>query len=177
MTSTKNNLRWINRRGVKILYRHPLKSGIFATALLVLSVLMLGSSKGELKLEKSQIFLEALGYITVYNAISVFIGAIAVMTMAKTLTTNAKRIRPTWKNPPRYCLDLLLPPDEAEHRVAVLKIAFARWRKIHSLNRARWIYITQCGGIIVSFWTNWAMKKIGLLKIIDRIFDAIGKFR
>jgi hypothetical protein len=62
-------------------------------------------------------------------------------------------------------VDLLLPPDRAEDVLYNLLARYEYWLEKHGARWARIIFFTQSALAIGMFWTDWAMKRLKLLKM------------
>jgi hypothetical protein len=86
-------------------------------------------------------------------------GALLVLTILKIARSNA--FHPT---PKGFLIDLLLPPDRADDVLFNLLGRYDYWVDKHGRTRADIIFFTQSIGCILSFWTDWVLKR---LKLID----------
>jgi hypothetical protein len=69
------------------------------------------------------------------------------------------------RHAPRGLLvDLFMPPDRAEDALYNLLGRYDYWVEVHGVRWARIIFYLQSAGSIVTFWTDWAMKRLKLLK-------------
>jgi hypothetical protein len=61
-------------------------------------------------------------------------------------------------------IDLCLPPDRADDVIYNLLSRYDHWVEKHGPRWARVIFFSQSAGSIVTFWTDWLMKRLKLLK-------------
>jgi len=66
--------------------------------------------------------------------------------------------------PPRgFWTDLLLPPERADDILYNLLGRCDYWVQKHGAVKARLIFATQSFGCILSFWTDWLLRRVRLL--------------
>ena len=63
-------------------------------------------------------------------------------------------------------IDMLMPPDRAEDIVYNLLGRYYHWVEKHGPRLARTIFYMQSAGAIFSFWTDWTLKRVKLLKML-----------
>jgi hypothetical protein len=63
-------------------------------------------------------------------------------------------------------VDMLMPPDRAEDVLHNLLGRYDYWVEKHGARWARVIFFAQSAGSILTFWTDWAMKRLKLLKML-----------
>lgn len=69
-------------------------------------------------------------------------------------------------NAPRGLLiDLFMPPDRAEDVVYNLLARYEYWVEKHGVRLARLVFFTQSVGSVVTFWCDWLLKRLKLLKM------------
>jgi len=62
-------------------------------------------------------------------------------------------------------VDLLMPPDRADDVLYNLLARYDHWVEKHGLRWARIIFFTQSVFAIGMFWSDWALKRLKLLKM------------
>jgi hypothetical protein len=86
---------------------------------------------------------------------------------AADVLTKWLRSSATFASPlaPRGLLvDMCMPPDRAEDVLYNLLGRYDHWVEKHGARWARVIFFAQSAGSILTFWTDWAMKRLKLLK-------------
>jgi len=66
--------------------------------------------------------------------------------------------------PRGFLIDAFMPPDRAEDVNCNLLRRYDYWVEKHGARRARIIFFLQSAGSILTFWTDWLMKRLKLLK-------------
>jgi hypothetical protein len=61
-------------------------------------------------------------------------------------------------------VDLFMPPDRADDVLYNLLGRYDYWIEKHGVRWARVIFFVQSAGSIVTFWTDWLLKRLKLLK-------------
>jgi hypothetical protein len=70
------------------------------------------------------------------------------------------------RRPKGFVLDLLMPADRAEDALFNILGRYDYWVEKHGAFRARCIFITQSLGAVLSFWTDWLLKRAKLLRFL-----------
>lgn len=65
-------------------------------------------------------------------------------------------------------IDLLMPPDRAEEALVNILGRYEYWVEKHGPRKARIIFAAQSIGCVITFWADWAMKRLRLLTILRR---------
>jgi hypothetical protein len=73
--------------------------------------------------------------------------------------------RSTAKCPSGLLVDLLMPPDRAEDILYNLLGRYDYWVAGHGQRWARVIFFIQSIGAVLTFWSDWALKRLKLLKL------------
>jgi len=68
-------------------------------------------------------------------------------------------------SPRGLLIDLFMPPDRAEDVIYNLLGRYDHWVEAHGPRWARIIFYLQSVGSIVTFWTDWMLKRVKLLKM------------
>jgi len=69
--------------------------------------------------------------------------------------------------PPKGLLvDMLTPPAHAEEALANISARYDHWVAKYGKRRANQIFYAQCLGVVATFWADWAMKRLKLLKLM-----------
>jgi hypothetical protein len=68
--------------------------------------------------------------------------------------------------PKGFLIDLLMPPDRAEDALFNILRRYDYWVEKHGAVRARCIFVTQSLGAVLSFWTDWLLKRAKLLRFL-----------
>jgi curved DNA-binding protein CbpA len=69
------------------------------------------------------------------------------------------------QTPPRgFWVDLLLPPDRADDVLFNLLGRYDYWVQKHGFPKGRIIFAVQLFGCVLSFWTEWLLKLLALLR-------------
>jgi hypothetical protein len=71
-------------------------------------------------------------------------------------------------HPRGFWIDLLLPPDRAEEALVNLLGRYDHWVAKHGTARARFIFASQSFGCILSFWTDWLLRRAKLLRLLRK---------
>jgi hypothetical protein len=70
--------------------------------------------------------------------------------------------------PKGFLVDLLMPPDRAEDALFNILDRYDYWVVRYGMPRARLIFFTQCAGAILTFWTDWLLRRVKLLEFLRR---------
>lgn len=71
--------------------------------------------------------------------------------------------------PPKGLLiDLFMPPDSAEEAIYNILGRYDYWAGKHGWFWARVIFMSQSMGAILSFWTDWLLRRSKLLEILRK---------
>jgi hypothetical protein len=62
-------------------------------------------------------------------------------------------------------IDMLMPPDRAEDVLYNLLGRYDHWVEVHGPRWARIIFYLQSAGSIITFWADWLLKRLKLLKM------------
>jgi hypothetical protein len=61
-------------------------------------------------------------------------------------------------------VDLCMPPERAEEVLYNMLGRYEHWVQRHGDRRARMIFTTQSIGAVISFWSDWAIKRVRAVK-------------
>jgi hypothetical protein len=70
--------------------------------------------------------------------------------------------------PSGLLVDMLMPPDRAEEALVNIFGRYQYWVDKHGRHKARIIFAMQSIGCVITFWADWAMKRLGLLNLVRR---------
>lgn len=70
------------------------------------------------------------------------------------------------RRPKGFIVDLLMPPDRAEDALFNILGRYDYWVEKHGTLKARCIFMTQSLGAVLSFWTDWLLKRAKLLRFL-----------
>jgi hypothetical protein len=71
--------------------------------------------------------------------------------------------------PPKgFMIDALMPPADAEEALYNILGRYEHWVEKYGQRKARFISFTQSAGAVLTFWADWAMKRLKLLQHIRR---------
>jgi hypothetical protein len=76
--------------------------------------------------------------------------------------------------PKGVIIDFCISPDRAEDVQYNLAEAYDRWEAKHGPKIAGWIFFTQSLGAVLSFWADWALRYIKLIKVFVSSSSAGG---
>jgi hypothetical protein len=62
-------------------------------------------------------------------------------------------------------IDLCMPPDRADDVIYNLLGRYEHWVEKHGPRWARVIFFLQSAGSILTFWSDWMLKRVKLLKM------------
>jgi len=68
--------------------------------------------------------------------------------------------------PKGFLIDLLMPPNRAEEALVNILGRYDYWFEHHGPLKARWIFLAQSLGAVLSFWTDWLLKRANLLRFL-----------
>src|SRR5262245_24026699 len=71
--------------------------------------------------------------------------------------------------PKGFLIDLLLPPDRAEDALFNILGRYDYWVAKHGVRRARVIFVTQSIFAVISYWSDWLLKRLKLLDLLRRL--------
>jgi hypothetical protein len=74
----------------------------------------------------------------------------------------------SWARPKGLILDLCVPPEHAEDRIYHLLGRYDRWVEKHGARKARLIFAAQSVGCVLSFWTDWLLRRVKLFQLLRR---------
>jgi hypothetical protein len=70
------------------------------------------------------------------------------------------------RRPKGFLLDLLLPPDRAEEALFNILGRYDYWVQKYGALRARCIFTTQSLGVVLTFWADWLLNRVKLLRFL-----------
>jgi len=68
--------------------------------------------------------------------------------------------------PKGLLIDMLTPPAHAEEALANITARYEHWVAKYGQGHANRIFHSQCVGVVVTFWVDWAMKRLKLLQLM-----------
>jgi hypothetical protein len=70
--------------------------------------------------------------------------------------------------PKGLLIDLLIPPDRADDMLNNLLGAYDRWVEKYGARTARRIFVAQSVLVVLTYWTDWLLRRVKLLKLLRR---------
>jgi hypothetical protein len=70
--------------------------------------------------------------------------------------------------PKGFLIDLLMPPERAEDALVNILRRYDVWVEKYGDRTARVVFTTQSFGVILSFYTEWLLRRIKLLELLRR---------
>jgi hypothetical protein len=70
--------------------------------------------------------------------------------------------------PKGFLVDLLMPPDRADDALLNILGGYDRWVKKYGIRTARRMFMTHSAGTVLTFWTDWLLRRIKLLEMWRR---------
>jgi hypothetical protein len=77
-------------------------------------------------------------------------------------------LRPAACTPKGFVIDLLLPPDRADDVLFNLLEQYGYWVEKHGSIKSRLIFASQSFGCVLSFWTDWLLRRVKLLVLLRK---------
>jgi hypothetical protein len=99
--------------------------------------------------------------------VAVLLVVSATMSMAINASLGLSLPRKTTV-PKGFVVDWLLPPDRAEEVLVNILGRYPYWEEKYGFRKARVIFVTQSLGSILSYWSDWLLRRLKLLTLFTR---------
>lgn len=114
----------------------------------------------------------ANSFLGMANSFAIRVGwmsaPLALVPVLAVVSFLINRFRRKTSPPLGLLIDLLIPPNRADDMVNNLLGAYERWVKKYGARVARRIFVVQSVLVILTYWVDWLLRRVKLLKLLRR---------